>query len=244
MMERTKKILAFGLSATLLLQSASAFADTMDSAGMVSDMTSGLTDAASSDSDSDESASSDNGDVTVSDSDVRKGDYTVNGDLTVNGNLYVFGSLDVNGSLVIGKNAKLRVTGTLSVNGDVENQGGSVYAKKRDFNGSTSGSSRKFDSEIAQLDPLLAASITGEEREALIAGYYRLQKGTSLRNGDAIRFPGRPSKSKIQEEDAAAFEKLRKTLLNAFQAQTRLHGRNEGCYASRVRKEIRRNADR
>lgn len=117
-MDNKKYVSAFVALATLATQSAqAAYLDASSVMGDVGSASQYLEDSSVSSEDT-----TDNGDAVVTLGEVKKGSYDVNGDLTVEGVLYVFGNLDVNGSLVIGKNAKLRVTGLLTVNGDIENK--------------------------------------------------------------------------------------------------------------------------
>lgn len=227
-MENKKYVSLLLATAILASQTASASMD-MDSASgnaasmaneMVDDATSSVTSVSDSESDSDEDAS-DNGDTVISGSEIKKGAYTVNGDLKVEGVLYVFGNLDVNGTLVLEKNAKVRVTGLLSVNGGIENNGGSVYAAKRDVNGSNSGKTRKLDSLLAELDPLLSVKLTGEEREGILQDI--LDSKGIVRLGRMEEFLD-SLQDDIEEADVATYEKIKKRLLAALERKIKQQG--------------------
>ena len=220
-MDNKKYVSAFVALATLATQSAqAAYLDASSVMGDVGSASQYLEDSEDSSSASSEDTT-DNGDAVVTLGEVKKGSYDVNGDLTVEGVLYVFGNLDVNGSLVIGKNAKLRVTGLLTVNGDIENKGGNVYAAKRDVNGGVSGNARKIDSLLAELDPLISGQITGEEREGILQdildskGIVRLSRLEDFL--DSL-------KDSIEESDVAAYEKIKKRLLAALEKKIKAQG--------------------
>lgn len=176
-MENKKYVSVLLATALLASQSASAALDmgsyTQGMGTVSSDVdedsvqTTSSSSASMSDDDSDEDVS-DNGDAVISGAEVKRGTYNVNGDLKIEGVLYVFGSLDVNGTLTVEKNAKVRVTGKLTVNGEIQNNGGSIYAARRDVSGGNTGKSRKFDSLLAELDPLLSVKLIGEEREGIL----------------------------------------------------------------------------
>lgn len=220
------------LLATILLSAQSVSAMSMDDGSMSSSSSDGSatsqTTSASSDdsvSDSEEDASddsaSDNGDVEISDSQVRKGSYDVNGDLRVEGVLYVFGNLDVNGDLVIEKNAKVRVTGQIDVNGDIINNGGSLYASKKSANGGGKNKARKFDSIVAEIDPFLSAKLVGEEREGILQdildskGFVRASRLEEFL--DSL-------KDQIEERDVAAFEKVKARLVASLERKIKQMG--------------------
>lgn len=169
---------------------------------------------------SDEDAAS-NGSETVSDSQLHTSNYDVNGDLVVNGVLYVFGNLDVNGTLTVGKHAKVRVLGKLTVNGELDNQGGSVYAAKKDVNGGNSGKARTMEALLAEIDPLLSVKIIGEEREGILQdiadskGFVRTARLQEFL--DSLD-------DKIEERDAATYEKIKTRLVKALERKIKQMG--------------------
>lgn len=230
-MENKKYVSVLIASVLLASQSASAALDMGSyTQGLGSSMTSGTDDAASqttsavddsSDSSASEEDASDNGDAVISGSEVKKGAYNVNGDLKVEGVLYVFGNLDVNGTLTLEQNSKVRVTGKLTVNGEIVNNGGSVYAGKRDVSGGNSGKSRKLESLLSELDPLLSVKLVGEEREGILQDIAD-SKGI-VRSGRLQEFLDSLD-DKIEDADVAAFEKIKKRLVTALERKIKQQG--------------------
>lgn len=230
-MENKKYVSALLVAALLASQTASAALDmssyTQGVGTMSNDFdedsvqtTSSNSSVADDASDSDEDAS-ENGDAVISGAEVKKGTYTVNGDLKVEGVLYVYGNLDVNGTLILEKNSKVRVTGLLGVNGGIENNGGSIYAGKRDVNGSNGGKARKLDSLLAELDPLLSVKLVGEEREGILQDIAD-SKGI-VRLGRMEEFLD-TLQDNIEEADVAAYEKIKKRLIAALERKIKQQG--------------------
>lgn len=217
-----KKLVSVLLATSLFAsQSASAFemGNVFGNAGsfMGADSEGSSMDSGSDASDSESS----NGDEVVEDSRMYAGNYDVNGDLAVNGVLYVFGNLDVNGTLTVGKNAKVRVLGKLTVNGGLENEGGSVYAAKREVNGGNSGKARGMEALLSEIDPLLSVKIVGEEREGILQDIAD-SKGI-VRTARLQEFLDSLD-DKIEERDAAAYEKIKTRLVKALERKIKQMG--------------------
>lgn len=223
-MENKKYVSVLLVTALIASQTASASMDMgssfMGDTGSMANMGNVANQTMSADSEDSDDAS-ENGDAVISGAEVKKGTYTVNGDLKVEGVLYVYGNLDVNGTLILEKNSKVRVTGLLGVNGGIENNGGSIYAGKRDVNGSNAGKARNLDSLLAELDPLLSVKLIGEEREGVLQDIAD-SKGI-VRLGRMEEFLDTLQDS-IEEADVAAYEKIKKRLMAALERKIKQQG--------------------
>ncbi|MFB0964552.1 MAG: hypothetical protein QMC36_02480, partial [Patescibacteria group bacterium] len=128
---------------------------------------------------------------------------------------------DINGTLTLEQNSKVRVTGKLTVNGEIVNNGGSVYAGKRDVSGGNSGKARKLESLLAEIDPLLSVKLVGEEREGILQDIAD-SKGI-VRSGRLQEFLDSLD-DKIEDTDSAAFEKIKKRLVTALERKIKQQG--------------------